>query len=484
MKIYKFKHLNIYIEYIAILLFIIAICIPIIQMTFHIFNETSLNENRNIAQLPKINYDSLSNGNFTIDFENYFNDNFGMRYTLIKISNYSDYHIFRRANNPLVILGKNDFFYYSPTLDDYDNISLPEEKIALIANKIESLQNELKKNDVNFLFFVAPNKNTIYPEYMPRERKFKFGQSNYKILLNELTKRNVNCIDLVPLLNERKGENDLYYKRDTHWNHFADLFVSQAILQKLNNPQIPEILSYVDDNRLGDLNLMLGFTETEKALIPVTKEISVSQKLPKTIWFHDSFSLGLFPIIKPYFSELVEFHHAEEASLAGALVDNISDTKFVVFEIAERDIPNLLLSRYDFDIFNNISYKELDKYRQFDLELGLSSSNDSTMIVNESGLSFFTTGTDPWIYYRLHKPEKVNYISIEFNEMPPESDAQVFWEKPDAKFNEQDSIRFQVHPKKNIYIIKLNNYISGIRLDLGSQPNLIFNIKSIRYYTD
>lgn len=315
-------------------------------MAFKIFNISPLQENRDLAPLPQFSFSRAGIFNYAKNYEDYFNDHFGFREIFIIIANHTDYKLFKHSNNPDVIIGKNDYLFYAKTLNDYNKISLTDENISVIASKLELLQNELKRRNIRFLFFVAPNKNTIYPEFMPKESK-NYMISNYEKLAMEMNKRNINFIDLKPYFEEQKSNYNLYYKRDTHWNLTAAALVGQILLEKLGYADIPRIVSFESYSKIGDLDKMLGFNNSENALKPVFEYRDAFSKLPKTIWYRDSFSVNLLPYISPYFLELQNYHYASEP-FVDTFPPHMANTELVVFEVVERDIPSLL--NYDFSI--------------------------------------------------------------------------------------------------------------------------------------
>lgn len=337
----KFKNL---LENLIVAIFIILICMPFLQMHFHIFNVPSLQEKRELALFPKITYSSIKNGSYMKAFDEYFNDNFGFKSLFVRLANYTDYYIFRKSNNSEVIIGKNDYLYYSRTKNDYDRITLSQDKIELIADNLKCVQEELKAKNIEFLFIVGPNKSTIYPEYMPGPGK-KSGLSNYDKLLIELKKRNVNYLDLTHLLLKNKESYSMYYKRDTHWNMVAGVLVAQEVLERLNSEGKPRIVSLDKKNRIGDLDLMLGFSGEEEYLYPNVDFGNIGKKIPKAIWYHDSFSLNVLPYITPYFDSIITHHYGKEP-FNDTFLKDVESTKLVVFEVVERDIP--ILSDYSF----------------------------------------------------------------------------------------------------------------------------------------
>ena len=167
--------------------FLIIIYLPLIQMNLNIFNTSTINEKREKAQKPVFN----KNEDISIylqNYETYFNDNFGFRENFIKLANTIDVKVFNISSNSNVILGKNNYLYSSEETNDYNKINtLTNEQINTILNKLSYFQKMLAERGIDFVFTVAPNKSTIYPEFMPYESLNKNGQNNLDKINNSIT---------------------------------------------------------------------------------------------------------------------------------------------------------------------------------------------------------------------------------------------------------------------------------------------------------
>ena len=198
--------------------FLIIIYLPLIQMNLNIFNTSTINEKREKAQKPVFNKDE-DISIYLQNYETYFNDNFGFRENFIKLANTIDVKVFNISSNSNVILGKNNYLYSSEETNDYNKINtLTNEQINTILNKLSYFQKMLAERGIDFVFTVAPNKSTIYTEFMTYESLNKNGQNNLDKINNSINNYSINYINYKDLMINNKKNYELYYKRDTHWN--------------------------------------------------------------------------------------------------------------------------------------------------------------------------------------------------------------------------------------------------------------------------
>ena len=70
---------------------------------------------------------------------------------------------------------------------------------------------------------IAPNKNTVYPDYMP-EGYTMASYRRYDQFMELLQSAGITAIDLrgaMAAAVQEVPERNLYYKYDTHWNNHA-----------------------------------------------------------------------------------------------------------------------------------------------------------------------------------------------------------------------------------------------------------------------
>lgn len=297
-----FKINKIY-QVVLIIGFILLIWIPYLEMNFPFIKQLESTEKRNLHQKPK--FDILHPYRFTSEYENYFNDNFGFRNNLITIRSKIMLYIFNQSPTDSVIIGKNGILFFTTGLGDI--VSRPPYSKAIIEwlkNAYEQEQALLNNNDIYYISVIAPDKHTIYPEYLPN---ILLGQVKNPRLDQRITFikeiNNSQEIDLRPALMKAKKQYALYYKTDTHWNNYGSFIVYQEIMKNLKQKFTNlEPLSMSDFNisatskKGADLSNFIAlpnsFTDTEVKFSLKAKsleKIKDSNKINKVIIYYDSF---------------------------------------------------------------------------------------------------------------------------------------------------------------------------------------------------
>jgi alginate O-acetyltransferase complex protein AlgJ len=98
---------------------------------------------------------------------------------------------------------------------DSANADRSDEEIQKIADTLEGYQVTLKARGMHFIFMPVPNKETILYFLLPSKKPSNFLPR----LFSELSKRNVDYIDLVPSFSEIVKNGKMPYQfDDTHWS--------------------------------------------------------------------------------------------------------------------------------------------------------------------------------------------------------------------------------------------------------------------------
>ncbi|MDE5834853.1 MAG: hypothetical protein K2H26_04970, partial [Ruminococcus sp.] len=161
----------------------VGIClVPSVLMPF-MKSDTST-EKRTLSDVPKIkNENGKINFKFFDDFETYFSEHFAFRQQLVTLDGYFKSKVLGTSANEDVIVGKNGWLYYGETINDFLNIdTLSNRGINNIKNNLEIINDYCKQKDVKFIFTIAPNKNSVYPEYMPVNYVPTENSDNYERL--------------------------------------------------------------------------------------------------------------------------------------------------------------------------------------------------------------------------------------------------------------------------------------------------------------
>lgn len=288
-------------QLLTILSFSVFLLLISAQMIFKLVPEPPLLEKRGLAPLPKLTQQDIDK--LPDQLTNYVNDHFGFRKLFIRINNFVDLKILHASTHESVILGKDNFLFMRSDWNSFvkRQTKQSDAKLLLQAQKVRAFQDRLKTRGIEFVFVMAPNKSTIYPEMMPATGYLLNQKSDRERIFEVVGQTAVNYIDVATELLEAKKNRLVYYKGDHHWNKFASLIATERIadyISKKTNTPTPEfavIGSKVDLHERyggGSLDEMLGVKATrtnEEPLIEVR-----GKRLPPGVVFGDSFVRWLY----------------------------------------------------------------------------------------------------------------------------------------------------------------------------------------------
>lgn len=329
----------------------------------NIFGYTAVNrENRPLAREPQIVGRDGLNLEFPSDFDDYWQDHFGLREELVTAFHAATLAIFNDTLNEKVVAGKDGFLFYSETLNDYTGLeTMSDADILRAANVIRQISEYAEANGAKFVFSVAPNKNTVYPEYMPSRIKRTSAVSNHTRLYAALSDAGVDTLDFAALLTEHKGDGLLYYQQDTHWNQRGALIAYNAIMKLIMDGEGYETYSsavpHDETGYYGDLHnfvlpaersslpypeygIAANYTPDEGARMERDMNFATrSEENAKKslLLYRDSFGEALIPLLSTNLGRAV---YSQESPYNLELKEE--GCGMIMIELVERNIPNLL----------------------------------------------------------------------------------------------------------------------------------------------
>jgi alginate O-acetyltransferase complex protein AlgJ len=319
-------------EWLIIGSFVLAISLPGIITKYRTDPAPSFEENRQLAQFPRLSRNLIELRGFPHSFGLYFNDHFAFRRLLIRWQAVARVKWLGTSTTPNVIMGKNGWFF------DGVNVGLGERRGPLTRDQIARWRQVLvERNDwlaargIKYLFVVAPEKDQVYPEYLPETGRAP-RVSRQDQLIEAVRDSHVEILDLRPSLIEAKRTHLVYLKTDTHWNSFGAFVAYQTIIKDLSR-SFPRLQALADSditfsppaNASGNLAQLLGLynsiTEQVVAvsavgLQPIVKgdfgnsneTIESEQQgsgLPRVVMFRDSFVSVMIPFLARHFSRAI-----------------------------------------------------------------------------------------------------------------------------------------------------------------------------------
>lgn len=326
--------------------------LPVLSMPF-INVETTNNEKRELSSFPDIYKENKINIEFFNEFNEYLLDNFNFRSQMVEINTIVQEKLFGISAESQVILGENDWLYFDKTVDDYSRRStLSDLEIQKIKQCLSLINEYVTLNGSDFRFTIAPNKNSIYPENMPYNYMQMDTKSNLELLEQELDQD--VYINMFQILSGSKEQ--VYLKRDSHWNNLGAYIGFQEILRSFNLEIDFEIIgeeikrefeadlenmlhptgSELDEQVYYTFDRDFDYTSRFKTMDDLSITTVCEDGKSSIMVYRDSFGNALLDYFARQFSE-VEF-----SRIVPYRLDKGIEYDYVLLEVVERNIPNLL----------------------------------------------------------------------------------------------------------------------------------------------
>ncbi|PTR16118.1 acetyltransferase AlgX (SGNH hydrolase-like protein) [Nitrosospira sp. Nsp2] len=428
------------------------------------------------------------------------------------------------TNPSQVFIGKDDWLYlgeqYEKTVTSrrHQPTALDAEAAQVIASATRSWDQWLTLKGVRmFRVMLGPDKNTVYPEFLPDWAQQASRSSTDTLLANDSKGLYVDIRNAMRTAKSRFAES-LYYKTDTHWNSLgawvafrafeAEIARAEPGLRLLSDHEVR--ITKVNERQGGDLAKFLRLKETlrdSEVVVDIVSErpIEIEQyefdtgrlkkaggnpqihtaRQPllvkskhalndkKVLWLRDSFGTAMAPFMAATFSETLQIHYesADTASLA-RLVDTFKpDYVFVtVVERAARrkrfgSLPPLIFSSEKPKRFTSVSH-------------GLPTETHD-LIKTRNRQAYRVAGADPYVTFSLDQPVRARDVSqlvldLNCGEKTEPVKVQISWHSAGREFSEANSVRFTTQPGMTaINLTPLSSWaqagaVTDIRVDIDS----------------
>lgn len=351
------------INYIYIIFIIFLMVIPVFFMN-HNKNEKSFIDNTYLPEFPEL----MVSKDLPKEIENYINKRIGFREEAVFLYELGVSEIFNKLEHSLYTYGENGYIMgnMDTYIEDYQHLNLSKdtEFVDAFAEYLNNANQYLDQENIIFLYFLAPDKKTIYYEYMPNTINVYGNVSRTDMLLDKL--QGVPYIYPKEAFLKAKETEQIYnVKYDAlHWNDLGNFLGNKLIdenFQNYNRNIIPLSenqfeLSYMEVGRLASSNfyidewIPLYSLIDEEAIQDVTSDdeyglanvkgdfehyINIDLKQgAKILIFHDSYMVGSAKFYKGRYGEVISVHNSNYYMLQEYVEHYQPD--IVLFENVER----------------------------------------------------------------------------------------------------------------------------------------------------
>ena len=239
----KLKLINIKNKFgVILILFLCFLIMPniIYRIFYKNFDHTNY-ENRTLASKPILVLTNINE--YPKKYEEYFNDYLPFRNELVRLKNLNDIFVFNNLVHKDLILGKEKWLFlkWDPLIPNYmGTYTYTEEELERAKNNLIRLKEVFNQNGADFYIVICPDKNQIYPEYMPDYIKRIHPEFNATDVFIKYMKENtdLNIIYLKEYFLDVKKYYPIYYKFDAHWNKLGAYFGYQEIMNNIGKDYI------------------------------------------------------------------------------------------------------------------------------------------------------------------------------------------------------------------------------------------------------
>ncbi len=331
---------------------ILALClVPSVGMLA--FGPAGAGANEVLSPLPSLRgEDGEVNIAYLSQLADYVSDHFFLRQELITAGRKLETAAFRSSGEEDVVLGRDGWLFYASTVEDYTGTDpMTDRELYAAAKNLSLMAEACESAGVEFLFTVAPNKNSLYGEYMPdlgaaaRER----DAQRLQVLLEEME---VPYLDLFSLFASQ--DVVLYFAHDSHWTSRGAALAADAANAALGLESDYFSGSFVPSPHTGDLYEMLYPAamdpETDEVCSPAiqleyegggTRPDSVTINAlgsgeRRMLVYRDSFGNSWYPYLADS-SARARFSRSAVYDLSG-----LEELDCVLVELVERNLENLV----------------------------------------------------------------------------------------------------------------------------------------------
>jgi hypothetical protein len=295
--------------------FMLLLILPAVQKRYPFIHCPAVDENRKKYEKPVASMIEvlLNRHGAAAAYEKYYNDHYGLRDLFIRVKNQIDYSVFCKSDK--VHIGADGWLFYRSVLDTEE----PGVQRCLasqerdVPGELDRIQEQLRRKGVTLVYVPCPQKNTVYPELVPRSGPRRPQPLAYHRFCSAIQRdRQIMYIDAFETLMKLKRQYPVYYRTDFHWNEVAGYFIGKEIVEQIGRREgtIPryypleiELRPYSGDQALF---LPMLWTPAEEAPFLVKKcddegsYETLSNSL-RGLWFrYRNYKKGVLPPVVVY----------------------------------------------------------------------------------------------------------------------------------------------------------------------------------------
>jgi len=235
------RRLGLAVAFLTSAIFVVAVCTPPVAQVLKFNPPVPLQESQ-ANPMPEMRLDLPTLGQVVYNLRrNWLDRNFGLRKVLVRWEQLMDVRVLKASmpHDP-VLEGKDHWLFLAqenPQLNviyDYRSIApLTKAQLDTWTAIFTARRDWLASQGIRYMMVVAPNKASIYPEYIPDRFNRSREDSKLDQLAKALTDAGIDFVDLRQPLKEAKTKGLSYYRTDSHWTPFGAFWAYRYLAERL-----------------------------------------------------------------------------------------------------------------------------------------------------------------------------------------------------------------------------------------------------------
>jgi len=227
-----------FIDKLTLIVFLIIVGTPLIVLALDRFVGTDGETDK--AAFP-LSINAMPLDKVPMAIEKWFDQSFGFRQQFILLNSYCKYMLLNVApRSEKVVVGKNGWLFLGNSHDKIIDQHLgrcpaSDDDLERIARNEKIRRDWLRRRGISYLSVVAPDKHSIYDEYLPSWRRLTHDRSNTAKITATIKNAGVRNLTLNDAIASKKKEYGpyLYRKTDTHWSALGAYFAYEEVVAAL-----------------------------------------------------------------------------------------------------------------------------------------------------------------------------------------------------------------------------------------------------------
>lgn len=210
-------------DHVLIATFACVIAAPLVAFVFGVRGQDV--ENRARAQLPELSASRLFDTEVMEDVDTFLAESLPFRERLLEFDARVDLAL-GDSPNSRVVLGYDGWLFYRPALEQ---ICIEGDMALLLADVFERSQRVFDAVDRRLVVVAAPDKASIYPEFLSDEPTCSLATAESVTQLDS----SLGVVATWDALRSAKEEGLVFFKKDTHWNSRGAAIAAEIVVDRI-----------------------------------------------------------------------------------------------------------------------------------------------------------------------------------------------------------------------------------------------------------